>query len=156
MTYKSLILFVIALCLIGALYSMPAYHEWLEKKIFTTCDIPGQLERMDLEDRRISRYGYSYVVFKDVASKLGALGNVTVLLPPDKYLLEHKVTEVKMVEPAVFYYFTGLNSVYVRSPNVLTANWAIVSSAPGQVALTKIHNRKQLDSLITIFKPYQP
>jgi len=58
-----------------------------------------------------------------------------------------------MQEPAVFYYFTGINSVWASSPNVEKANWAIYAGKTG-VRVMQIKSKGQLDSLILIYKKF--
>ena len=125
----------------------------MHRKIFTISNIPEQLEHMDPEERRESRYGYSYLVFKDMARKLKQEGNATILLPPDSYMTANKV-DMRMVEPALFYYFTGLNAVNVNSPKVWMANWVLVSEEKGRIALLRLKTRKDADSVITFLKRY--
>lgn len=125
----------------------------MHRKIFTISNIPEQLEHMDPEERRESRYGYSYLVFKDIARKLKQEGNATILLPPDSYMTANKV-DMRMVEPALFYYFTGMNAVNVNSPKVWMANWVLLSEEKGRIALLRLKTRKDADSVITFLKRY--
>ena len=153
MNHKSIILFFASISSILILYNIPTYNSWMHRKIFTISNIPEQLEHMDPEERRESRYGYSYLVFKDMARKLKQEGNATILLPPDSYMTANKV-DMRMVEPALFYYFTGLNAVNVNSPKVWMANWVLVSEEKGRIALLRLKTRKHADSVITFLKRY--
>ena len=119
-------------------------------------NIPEQLQYMDLEQRRMSRYGASYVAYKEMASKLSKLGNVILLIPPEGYLEAMHVQGLHAVEPSLFYYFTGMNAVLVTSPTALMANWAVTASPKGDVSVTRLRGVQQADSQIVMFKRYQP
>ncbi len=156
MNYKSIILTLIAIVAIAAVYNMPAYNEWIHAKIFTVININEQVQHMNPEERKESRFGYSYTVFRDIKEKIGPYSkDAVVLLPPDNYLQAMKVTELKMVEPLVFYYFTGLKSVSVTSPRAWSANWALITQGYGSIALQRLRSRQQLDSLLTLYRKYQ-
>ena len=154
MNYKTVLLFLFSAMVIMGLYSLPAYNTWMENKIFTISNLSEQMEHLDIEERRESRYGYSYMVFKDVASKIGK-NNATLLIPPQKYL-DANAVKVSEVEPSLFYYYTGVNAVTVTSPKVLTANWALISDKRGQISLIPLNDRRTTDSLVTYLKQYQP
>ena len=155
MNYKTILLTLFSLVIIMALYSTPAYNSWMENKIFTISNLSEQMSMLDLEERRESRYGYSYVVYKDIASKIGKQKDATLLIPPQKYL-EANAVKVNEVEPSLFYYYTGVNAVSVMSPKVETATWALISDKKGQVALIPLPDTKITDSLVAFLKKYQP
>lgn len=155
MNIKSLILTVAGLFALGIIYNVHIYNKWLNAKIFTISNIPEQMEHLELEHRRSTRYAYSYIIYKDIANKMSTTKDVTILLPPQKYLTAQNVTNLLIVEPATLYYYTGLNSVTIKSPKVATANYAIVVPQNGQVSLLKIKDKEQLDSQIAIFSRYQ-
>lgn len=152
MNYKSILLFLCSVTVLAILYNIPTYNSWMERKIFTISNIGEQTEHMDIEERRESRYGYSYMVFKDMAKKMKQEGDATVLIPPNAYMTANKV-EMRMVEPALYYYFTGMNAVNVNSPKVWMANWALVAEN-GHMSLLKFTGRKQADSMINLLKKY--
>ncbi len=154
MNYKSFVLFLLAIAVILTFYGIPSYNDWIQKKIFTISDIGEQAHHLDPDERKAARFGYSYVVLHDIALKLAGEKNAIILLPPDPYLQAMHVKDFRMVEPAEFYYFTGVNSVTVTSPNVWSANWAFVAQ-DGRLSLQKIASRQQLDGLLAVFKRYQ-
>jgi hypothetical protein len=85
---------------------------------------------------------------------LSSQKNVTVLLPSTAYMRYVNINYVDIPEPAVFYYFTGIKSVWANSPNVRTANWALVASKKTGLRMADIKSNAQLDSLISLYKPY--
>ncbi|MCW3121427.1 MAG: hypothetical protein JWQ38_919 [Flavipsychrobacter sp.] len=155
MSYKTILLTLFSLVVIMSLYSIPAYNNWMENKIFTISNLSEQMNMLGIEDRRDSRYGYSYMVFKDIAGKIGKLKDATLLIPPQKYL-DANAVKINEVEPSLFYYYTGVNAVSVMSPKVLTATWALISDKKGQVSLIPLSDKKSTDSLVTFLKKYQP
>ncbi len=155
MNFKSLILFLASIFVIALIYNLPMYNSWMERKIIPVANIPDQLEHIDIEERRVSRYGYTYSVLKDMQIKLSAEQNVVVLIPPQDYLRANKINDFDEIEPSLFYYFTGLNSVGMLSPNIEQATWAIVAGAPGQIMLSKFHSRKDYDYVMEKFIKYK-
>ncbi len=155
MNMKSILLTIVSLCALAFIYNVHIYNKWLNAKIFTVSDIPEQCEHLELEHRRSMRYGYSYIIYMDIANKMRGTKDVTILLPQQKYMTANNVMNLTVVEPATFYYYTGLNSVNIKSPKVASATFALVAPNKGQVSLLKIKDKAQLDSQIAIFSKYQ-
>jgi hypothetical protein len=80
--------------------------------------------------------------------------DVLLLMPPAQYLRETKVEGgFEGCEPAVFYYFTGIRSVFAKSPNVQQANWAFVAEGH-RMWLRKINSKQYLDDLLAKYQKY--
>ncbi len=156
MIYKKLTLFLAEITVILLLYNIPSYNNWFYDRILTPhFNFSKQLEHIGIEDRKELRYGHSYIVYLDIVRDLKNIKNTVLLLPPNDYLHEMGINDIDMVEPALFYYFTGVNSVNANSPNVHNANWALVAKGYGDIWLKKINTKQQLDSLLELYKQYK-
>ena len=104
----------------------------------------------------ISRFGTTYNAFKAMQKMLESTKSKdpVVLMPPDNYIRAMKVDgDVAMPEPAVFYYFTGIRSVFANSPQRELADWVLVAENH-RLWIRKIQSKKQRDSLVLQFKKY--
>lgn len=155
MNYKSIFLTLIAIAAIVLVCNFPAYSEWVQNKISTVVNINNLAQHLNVEERKEARYGYSYTVFRDIKENIAKEKDAVILLPPDDYLQDMKITYLNMVEPSVFYYFTGVKGVNVTSPQVRSANWALVAQGYGRITLQKINTREQLDSQLVLYRKYQ-
>ncbi len=118
-------------------------------------DIFYQVHHLGIEERRELRFGPSYGFYRDLAIQFNEnnIQNVTILLPPNDYVHAMDFANLLIPEPAEFYYFTGINAVSKSSPNVRDANWALVA-AHGKVWMNRVKSGGQLDSLLTLYNPY--
>ncbi len=136
-------------------FQMPFYNEWLYGKVINVNNnMFFQMEHMDTTYRKAYRFGGSYLAYQDMKSKLEKFGSVTLLLPPNDYLKALGMNDISMCEPAEFYYFTGINSVWANSPDVGRANWAVVALKGKGLSLKKIRSRGDLDTMINMYKPF--
>ena len=155
---RKIVLLAISLLSIVFVFATDAYHEWMFVKILGPgFSIFDQIQNTESEHRMAARFGISYSIYRNIRSTINRLepNSATVLLPPKGYLKDRKLgVAFEMVEPAVFYYFTGLNGVDVNSPDLSRAGWAI-EVVNREVGVRKISRKEERDSLIAIFKKYQ-
>jgi len=112
-----------------------------------------QMEKLDVDYRNHYRFGATYSFDKDIQRTLEGKKNVILLLPNNAYMKSINVTTLDMQEPAVFYYFTGINAVWASSPNVEQANWAVFAGKTG-VRVLEIKSQGQRDSIISLYKKF--
>ncbi len=149
---------LVSVLLIVLYFNIPFYNNWLNTNLLNPAfDIFALSKQMDPEQRKVNRFGYSYMVYREMAGVLSKAGldKPIVLLPPDAYLKQHGVRDFNVCEPAIFYYLTGLKSVWHTSPGVDSANCVVVPDGKGKVVLKKIAARQELDSLLTVFRKYK-
>jgi len=110
---------------------------------------------MDLEKRKSERFGTSYTLSKQVANliKMHAADDAVVLLPPYDYFREHAI-DYEVPVPAIFYYFTGIKTLWANNSNATSANW-YVTVKNGKIAVDSVTNKDSLQILITAFKKYK-
>jgi len=157
MFFKKFNLLLTSILIIILFFTIEFYNGWLTGKVLNVNNnMLDQMEHLDTTYRKSYRWGGSYLAFQDIKSKLAKNGgtNVTLLLPTTEYLRAQGVTDMDMVEPSVFYYFTGINSVWANSPEVARANWALIVIKGRGVSLKKIREKPELDTIISEYKKY--
>ncbi|MFI5195922.1 MAG: hypothetical protein ACHQD8_02440, partial [Chitinophagales bacterium] len=158
MTTKKNSLFLVAVLAIVVIFSIPFYNHWINIKFNDeTNRIYEQSRHLTPEERMEARFGTTYLVLSAIKRMLISLNaqNVVILLPPRDYIKAAKVQDgsFEVPEPAVFYYFTGYRAIAKNSPEVGRANWALMVENHKMV-MRHINNRQFLDSIITLYKPY--
>lgn len=137
-------------------FTIPEYRIWLTGNILNPpVSYQEQFSHQDPEERRVLRYGNTYRMDMQTADffRQNNLQDVLLLLPPTEYLKANGVVNFSVVEPAMFYYYTGYKSVGPYSADVEKANWVMVPKPP-IVMLRRIYNRADLRQLLTQYKPY--
>jgi hypothetical protein len=160
MLQKRIILFFISTATVVLLYNVPFYKEWMYRRVLVpdeNGDIFYQAQHLGIEERKQFRYGGSYAFFQSLAVQFSSnnITNVTIFLPPNDYIALMKIPDLLIPEPAVFYYFTGLNAVNKNSPNVRTANWALAVQDTGHIFMNRIKGPQDIDVLLRLYKNYQ-
>ncbi len=154
---RKIVLLAISILSIVFVFSTDAYHEWMFVKILGPgFSILDQASNVTLEHRMAARFGISYSIYRNIRTTITRMepNNATVLLPPKGYLKDRKLAVAfEIVEPAVFYYFTGLNGVDVNSPDLSRAGWA-VDVVNREVGVRKFSRKEEKDSLIAIYKKF--
>jgi len=156
MLYNKLNLFLAAILVIVFILYIPVYNNWLNSKIINGADYNFQMSHLAPEERMINRFGTNYNVYHAIANSLKQQNAVdpVVLLPPKKYLKAMKLEgDFDVVEPEVFYYFTGYKSTSFNSPMSDRAGWALVveNHHPG---LKKITDTAVLNAVRNLYKKY--
>lgn len=149
---------LVAILTIVLFFNIPFYNKWLNTNLFNPeISIPETYKNMDNEHRRITRFGYSYSVYKEMANvfKKAKIKDPVVLLPPAAYLNELNINDIIVAEPSIYYYFTGSKAVWYDSPDILKANCALVPNKSGKLAVKKINNNDELNALLKIYKNYK-
>lgn len=154
MIYNRINLFLTGILVIILFVTIPQNNAWLYSKILEHNDIYMQAQHLNLEDRREMRYGDSYQVYKLLEKRLEGKKDVVLLFPPEEYLKAMHLDKIVIPEPAVFYYYTGVKSVWVTSSEVGSANYLVMISKDDKVYVEPLKSREQTDSMIAVYKKY--
>jgi len=149
---------LISILAIVLYFNIPFYNNWLNTNLLNpSFDIFALSKQMEVEQRKINRFGYSYAVYREMAGifKNAKISDPVLLLPPDAFLKENKVKDFAIVEPAIYYYFTGMKGVWYNSPDIGKANSMIVPDGHGKVMLKKIASPEELKAIVTELKKYK-
>jgi len=155
---RQFILFIASATLITGFFSLKHNRSWLNGRILTYYrELPGQLKQMKEEDRMLTRFGSYYGISQQIAATLKNKsknsGEALVLMPATAYFKKNGV-EYRVPEPVVFYYFTGIRTVWPDSENAKQANW-FVYVTNGQIRIARVDNQKSLLDTIAAFNKFE-
>ena len=159
MTMKSFLLTVISFFLVLLVLNAGYYKDWFQAKPLQYWS-DFQKEKDDTADAvgiMKARYGISYVIsmrVKEVVAKKKVPYPV-ILFEPNSYYRDSLHMDIRAPEPAVFYYYTGLEGVWTNSPDVGKANFLLRISKKG-ANLDEIKSPQQLQQILTHYKKFTP
>lgn len=155
--FKSFILLVAAIFSLLIFFGLEPNKLWLEQRIMPYWeDYKEQRLNLDVEERKLARYQTDYLFAKNVAGffeKRGIAGKTLVLLPSSDYFAAHGL-QIHVPEPAVFYYYSGLKTIWANSPEASKANWYITARNGGLV-FDSVTNQQALRDTIASFNKYK-
>lgn len=160
MLIKRIVLAVLASLLILFFFKTEFYGNWYQLRITDSRErYDNEAENMDVEFRKQYRYANQYAIAKEILRRVREAKdtNAIILLPPNAYVQENSPEIIRygrIPEPVVFYYFTGLKSVWTNSPEVNKANWALIIQN-NDVQIVPI-NAEQRAMLLDMYKNYKP
>jgi hypothetical protein len=158
---KSFILTICSFLLIVLVLNAGYYREWFQAKPVQYWSDFLKEKDDTLDDVGImkSRYGVSYTIsirVKEVMEQRH-IAHPVILFEPNSYYRDslHIYPNVHAPEPAVFYYYTGLEGVWTNSPDVTKANFLVKITKKG-VALDVIKTPQQLQQILASYKKFTP
>lgn len=153
---KKIILLLVALFAITLFFLLPRNSAWLNKQLVQySIDFRGEKNKLDEVDRLSRRFGNYFTYSKNIATAIRErTGNKPVLLlfPSSNYFKQRGV-DYRVPEPAVFYYFTGLHSVWPNNSNAEQANWYVRAEA-GSIIIDSVSDKKQFADTLAFFRKY--
>lgn len=156
---KSFLLTVISFLLILLVLNAGYYREWFhDKPLLYWSDF--QKEKDDTADAvgiMRDRYGIIYTISMKVKQVVAQkkVAHPVILLEPNSYYRDSLRLPLRAPEPAVFYYYTGLEAVWTNSPNVNQANFLLRISKKG-ANLDAIRSPQQLQQILATYKKFTP
>ena len=158
---KSFILAICSFLLIVLVLNAGYYREWFQAKPvqYWSDFLKEKDDTLDEVGIMKSRYGVSYTISMRVKEVMEQrhVAHPVILFEPNSYYRDslHIYPNVHAPEPAVFYYYTGLEGVWTNSPDVAKANFLIRITKKG-VALDVIKNPQQLQQILASYKKFTP
>ena len=153
---KSIILTIAVIAILFLFFLLPRNREWFQERVVGYWkDFKHQKNQLGLEQRKIRRWERSYTLSKRIADFIAQqqdMKKALVLLPPASYFKEKDV-RYSVPEPAVFYYYTGLKTVWVHSADTLQVNWMVIAKN-GDLEIIRVTDKKALSDSLTKFKKY--
>lgn len=153
---KKWVLCIGATVLLVVFFSIPVYKEWLQDKIIgNAADFTAQASNLDINYRMQNRFDSVYIYCKQIENLVQQkhLQNALILVPPRGYFQQYGIN-FHVPEPAIFYYFTGLKTVWYNCSDVQQANW-IAKPVNGTVTLDSVTNKQALLDSIAIYRKYK-
>lgn len=158
---KGFLLSVVALAAILGVLNFGYYQEWFRSKPlqYWSAFLKEKDDTASENAIRAERYGISYTIsmrVRDAIRKKG-MTHAVILFEPNSYYRDslHIYPNIHIPEPAVFYYYTGLEGVWTNSPNVDKANFLLRISTKG-AALDTIRSPQHLQEILARYKKYPP
>jgi hypothetical protein len=153
---KKIVLLSISILAVSFFFILPQNREWITKRVFTYwSDFQKQKGNLNREGRKVKRYGNDYTYSKQIADKVRIRTrseDVLILVPPTTYF-KAKGIEYHVPEPAVFYYYTGMKTVWVDSKQAMAANWFVYADS-SRLLVDSVKNLKILADTIKAFKKF--
>ena len=155
--FKTFILLVASVISLLIFFGLEPNKIWLNQRIMLYWeDYQEQKLNLDLEERKLARYQSDYEFAKTVTGffeKRGTANKTLVLIPSSDYFNAHGL-QIHVVEPTIFYYFTGLKTIWANSPEANKANWYITAS-DGRLEFDSVTNQHALRDTIASFNKYK-
>lgn len=80
---------------------------------------------MSVEERLEDRFKTHYTLSREIAVKLREHGDTGLLMVPPTSYFKLRGINYHVPEPAVFYYFTGVKTVWANSKEAIRAPWRV-------------------------------
>jgi hypothetical protein len=155
--FKGFILLVVSLITLLIFFGFDNNKRWLNERIIPYWeDFKEQKLNLDIEERKMARYQSDYLFAKDITGffeKRGIANKVLVLVPPSDFFAANGIN-VHVPEPAVFYYYTGLKTIWPNSPEAAQANWYVTTSE-GRLIFDSVTDKKAFQETIAAFNKYK-
>ena len=153
---KSIFLLAMGIAILSLFFLLPLNQDWMNRRLKGYWkDFTNQATRMKPEQRKVSRYGNAYVYSKQISNyflQKNIHDRVLVLMPPESYFKKYGL-HFPVPEPAVFYYYSGLKTVWPRSSDANKANYC-VGMRSGLMVIDSLPDQKSLMDSIAVFKKY--
>jgi hypothetical protein len=150
---RRVILFIVSLILITGFSLLPRNREWTGTVLSYARDFQKQQNHLDRETRMSKRFGNEYLFSKSIANtfdRKGNKGKVLVLMPPTTYFTKMGI-KYHVPEPAVFFYYTGLKTIWANSKDAIQAGW-YVRVNQGKIIVDSVADKKSLQDTIIAFQ----
>jgi hypothetical protein len=158
---KVILLTIISILLVTIVLNAGYYKDWFQSKPEQYwSDLQKEIDDTSGEMTiKKQRYGLSYTVsmrVKEVLEKK-KVAHPVILFEPNSYYRDslHILGTMRAPEPAVFYYYTGLEGVWTNSPDVSKANYVVRVTKKG-VSLDAIKSPQDLQQILDRYKKYPP
>ena len=156
---KSFLLTVISFFLLLLVLNAGHYKDWFRTKplqywsdfLIQKDDTANAVAIMN------ERYGVTYTMslkIKEVVAKK-KVAHPIILFEPNSYYRDSLHIPIRAPEPAVFYYYTGLEGVWTNSPNAGKANFLLRISKKG-ATLDDIRSPEQRQRILAYYKKFTP
>lgn len=153
MNLRQLLLFFAAGFFLILFFNIDVYKTFLDNRLVAFKDeISEDFEHMSYEDRKMARFGATYVYTQQVKKYFDSLKpkNLQILLAPNDYL-EANNFQAMMPEPIVYYYYTGLRTVYPNAKDVYKSTYAFTMGGD-HLLLKMLKNKEDIDNVLMSYK----
>lgn len=154
---KIFLLTVISFLLVILVLNAGFYKTWFADKPmeYWTEFLKQRDDTANAEKIMADRYGFGYTVSIKIKEYIvrKKISNPVILFEPNSYYRDSLHLQIRVPEPAVFFYYTGLRGVWVTSPEVNKANYLVRISQKG-VNLDLIRSPQQLQQILARYQKF--
>ncbi|HTI07089.1 MAG TPA: hypothetical protein VL832_01000 [Puia sp.] len=156
---KIFLLTVLSFVTIILILNAGYYKVWFVEKPmqYWTDFLKEKDDTAGIEGRMTARFGLNYTICAKVKEYMTKkkIVNPVILFEPNSYYRDSLHIQVRVPEPAVFYYYTGLKGVWTTSAEVNKANYLVRISKKG-VNLDQIRTPEQLQQILARYQKFTP
>jgi hypothetical protein len=142
--------------ILWAFFLLPANRYWFRDRIMSYwSDFRVQKKNLSEEYRKVKRFDTYYTCSKTIAAAFAdsnRRSHALVLLPPTDYF-KLRGMDYRVPEPAVFYYFTGLKTIWANSHKAMTANWYVYVKN-GKIIVDSVTDPARLADTLATFRKF--
>ena len=153
MLKKELALAIISLLLITGFFILPRNQKWAAVILSYWQSFPNQSRHLDKNYRMELRFENDYRYSRQIADYFKnkrMQDAVLVLMPPTNYFTKMGM-HYHVPEPAVFYYYTGLKTIWANSEEAFKAGW-YVQVNDGKLSIDSVTDRSKFQQTIHMFR----
>ena len=150
---KEAALLGISIFLLTVFFLLPRNQQWARKIFSYWQSFSYESKHTSREERMQYRFGNDYVFSKAIADAFIRSGNydtALVVLPPAGYF-KSKGIAYNVPEPTVFYYYTGLKTIWAASEQAIKAGWYVRANGR-KLIIEQVTDRRQLQDTINMFR----
>lgn len=156
---KIIVLTIVSFLLITIVLNAGFYKVWFgDKPMKYWADFQNQKDdTATMENIMTGRFGISYTICMKIKAYVEKkhVVNPVILFEPNSYYRDSLHMQIRVPEPAVFYYYTGLKGVWTTSREVNKANYLVRISQKG-VNLDQIKSPEQLQQILARYQKFTP
>ncbi|HXD78160.1 MAG TPA: hypothetical protein VN616_10160 [Puia sp.] len=158
---KGFILTVISFLIVLVVINTGFYGDWFRTRPvkYWSDFLKEKDDTLTPEGIMKARYGITYTIAMSVKQVVEQrhISHPVILLEPNSYYRDslHIYPNVRAPEPAVFYYYTGMEGVWINSPDTSKVNLLVRVSKKG-VKLDIIHSPQERERILAYYRKYTP
>lgn len=154
--FNKLLLTVVSVLALVILINTNAIDAWLQQLVLPNWGKVKALMHEDIHDRKVARWGSSYLASFHIKKYFEKhdYENPVILFEPNEYYKKNNI-KFKAPEPITFYYFTGLQGLWMDSERLKEATH-YVTVTNKKILIYEIRSPEALDSLTALYNSYKP
>lgn len=151
---KQWIILAALLPVLAAWCFLPGNVKWLQEKVIPYySSLPYEVKHMGKEERLSKRFKNAYDLTREVARQAQFDTSKLILMPAASYFASRGISYA-VPEPAVFYYYSGVRTVWTNSPEAIKAHYIAIADHKTVRLITA--NPDQVRDSLKAWKKFQP
>ena len=150
--WSTIFLTLLSTAIIYIFFDIGINAVWYNNKIATYWnEYSDQADDLSIESRKINSPDNGYAMSEEIVKQIPAnyKDSILILMPPKKYFKDRGIN-YHVPLPVVFYYYTGVKTIWANSKDAIKANSCFRIEGNGYI-LEKITDTTRLKALIAQF-----